>query len=250
MTNNKNKNNSFNKSLTSRNTSNKKKQKNSSRKISLRTKEFNKFFEIKEIKEKYKEEKSYIPKTGKNNDDINTLKKSKSGKNAIKPKINIFNKILKKDNSHLGKTLKNKMIHQIKNKIMNIGTEIKKINKNKESRIKNKSISKISIEKIIKNNKNEFKTENYNKENFRILGYGNLTERINTYNRKRKNMNEEESSIPSNNNFNGSGKKAKKNYMNTITYKSTNNINNFFNLIKPKEIIQNFSNYKKKKDNN
>ena len=245
----KNKNNSFNKSLTSRNTSNKKKQKSSSRKISLRTKEFNKFFEIKEIKEKYSEEKSYIPKTTKNNSDTNTLKKSKSGKNAIKPKINIFNKILKKNNSHFGKT-KNKMMHHIKNKIINIDTETKKFNKNKETKIKNKKISKISNEKTTNKNLNEFKTENYNKETFSILGYGNLTERINTNNRKRNNMNEEETSLPSNNNFNGTGKNTRNNYMNTITYKSTNNINTFFNLIKPKEIIQNFSNYKKKKDNN
>jgi len=246
----KNKSSSFNKSLTSRNTSNKKRQKNCSRKISLRTKEFNKFFEIKEIKEKYNEEKSYIPKTTKNNDDTNTLKKSKSGKNAIKPKINIFNKILKKDNSQYGKTSKNKMMNNIRNKIMNIDIETKKYKKNKEPRIKNKSISKITtIEKIINKNINDFKTVNYNKENFSILGYGNLTDRINTYNRKRNNINEEESSLPSNNNFNGS-RNAKNNHMNTITYKSTNNINNFFNLIKPKEIIQNFSNYKKKKDNN
>ena len=247
----KTKNNSFNKSLTSRNTSNEKRQKNTSRKISLRTKEFNKFFDLKEIKEKYNEEKSFIPKTTKNNDEANTLKKSKSGKNAIKPKINIFNKILKKNKSQFGKTSKNKNINNIKNKIMNLNTETNKINKNKESRIKNnKIISKISIEKIIKRNINEFKTENYNKENLCILGYGYLTERTNTYNRKRNNLNEEESSIPSNKNFNGSGKNAKNNYMNTITYKSTSNINKFFNLIKPKEVIQNFSNYKKKKDNN
>jgi len=248
----KNKNSSFNKSLTSRNTSNKKKRKNTSRKISLRTKEFNKFFEIKEIKEKYSEEKSYIPKTERNNDDKITLKKSKSGKYAIKQKENIFNKILKKNKSQFGKTSKNKMINNNKNKIMHIDTETKKYNKNKESRIKNnKYIPKISIEKIIKKNINEFKSEYYNKENYRILGYDNsLTERINTYNRKRNDLNEDESSIPSNNNFNGSGRNAKNNYMNTITYKSTNNINKFFNLIKPKEIIQNFSNYKRKKENN
>ena len=250
---NNNKTTSFNKSLTSRNTSNKKKPKNTSRKISLRTKEFNKFFEIKEIKEKYKEELTNIHKTTKNNDDTNTLKKSKSGKNSIKPKINIFNRILKKNNSQCGKTSKNKKINNINNRIIKIDTELKKNNKNKEPIIKNnKNISKINIEKVTNKNTNELKTLNYNKENFLILGYGSLTERNNNYNNKRNSTHEEESSIPSNtnNNFNRNSRNYKSKYMNTFTYKSNNNINKFFSLIKPKEIIQDFSNYKKKKENN